>query len=233
MNASIALATIALIAGVAALALAGFLFVRPRTLRWGATAAEADQALVGDDLIPDPILVTTRALTIHATPEQVWPWLAQMGQGRGGFYSYEWLENLFGLDIHNSDRIMPEFQDLKLGDLIPFWRGAGVSVVKVEPNRYLLLAGTLNPAKGTDGSAGAGGQVGGSWAFVLRKGNREATRLVVRSRVAKFEPTWLSTLFIRLLLEPAHFVMERGMLHGIRVRSQRLRPEGAASDSEP
>jgi hypothetical protein len=206
-----------IVAGVAVVGAACFVTIRPLILRWGATAIEAGLSMDGDSLIADPILMTTRATNIQAHAECVWPWLAQMGQGRGGFYSYEWLENLAGLDIHNADRIIPELQGLKPGDLIPFWRGAGVNVVTVEPPRLLVLAGTLNPPKGDDVEEAP---VGGTWVFALDEAMAQETRLVVRSRVAKFEPAWLSRFFI-LLLEPIHFVMERKMLRGIKHRAER------------
>jgi hypothetical protein len=79
-------------------------------LRWGATAAEVARRLPGDELIPHPASVSTRAITIQAPVERVWPWVLQTGQERGGLYSYQWLENLFGSDIHNADRIMPAWQ---------------------------------------------------------------------------------------------------------------------------
>ena len=85
-------------------------------LRWGATDAETAGALPGDDFLPSADLQATRAITIKAPAEAVWPWLAQMGQGRGGFYSYDFLENLQGLDIHSADRIHPEWQDIQAGD---------------------------------------------------------------------------------------------------------------------
>jgi hypothetical protein len=204
---------VALLVGLVAV---GYLIIRPRILNWGATPAEVGRSIVGDELIANPIMVTTRAVTIEVGSESVWPWLAQMGQGRGGFYSYEWLENLVGLDIRNSDRIIPELQDLKPGDLIPFWRGAGVNAVHVELRRVLVLAGTLNQPKGeTTGGNG----VGGTWVFALDEPKAKMTRLVVRSRVAKFNPVWLSVLFMRVL-EPMHFIMERKMLLGIKDRAE-------------
>jgi hypothetical protein len=201
---------------VMAIAAAAYVAARTRMLHWGATTMEARRSMRGDDLIPEPILVTTRAITIDAEAERVWPWLSQIGQGRGGFYSYELLENLAGLDIHNADRIIPEMQELKPGDLIPFWRGAGVNVETVKAPRLLVLAGTLNRPRG--GTAAAG-NLGGTWVFALEDAEPRGTRLVVRSRVAKFEPAWLSALFMRLL-EPVHYVMEHKMLKGIRDRAE-------------
>jgi len=190
--------------------------LRPRWLRWGATGDEVRCSLPGDDLVADPLLKTTRSIAIRAAPAEIWPWLAQMGQGRGGFYSYDWLENLFGLNIHNAERILPQFQNLQVGDLIPFWQGAGVRVIDRQPERYLVTAGTLYTGAGQPADA-----YGGSWVFVLQPSSPGVTRLVVRSAVARFEPVWLSELFARLLLEPAHFIMERGMLLGIKRRAER------------
>jgi hypothetical protein len=99
-------------------AAAYFLVVRPWQLRWGATDEERGATLDGDDLIANPDLVATRAITVHALADQVWPWIAQLGQGRGGFYSYDALENLVGCDIHSADRVVPEWQDLKVGDQV-------------------------------------------------------------------------------------------------------------------
>jgi hypothetical protein len=88
---------------------------RGRYNRWGATDAEVAAAMPGDELVPDPQLGYTRAITIDAPPEDVWPWLVQMGQGRGGLYSYDGLENLVGCDIHSADRVIADFQQLAAG----------------------------------------------------------------------------------------------------------------------
>jgi hypothetical protein len=201
---------------LAILAVAGYFTVRPRMLRWGATPAEAGRVMPGDKLISNAILVTTRAISIDVGPQQVWPWLVQMGQGRGGFYSYDWLENLLGLEIHNSDRIIPDLQNLKPGDLIPFWRGAGVNAVVIEPQRLLVLAGSIY---GPKENAVSGGEAGGTWVFMLQESETQGTRMIVRSRVAKFQPSWLSGIFMRIL-EPAHFIMEQKMLRGIKERAE-------------
>jgi hypothetical protein len=198
----------------------GYFFVRPKMLHWGTTPVEVDLYLAGDELILDPLLLSTRAITIKTNPERVWPWLAQMGQGRGGFYSYEWVENLFGLDIHNADRILPELQDLKIGDLIPFWQGGGVRVLKVEPASLLMLGGTLVPGRDEDRLSVSSDNLGGTWVFALLSTNFGDTRLLVRARVAKFPPKWLSIPLCWILIEPAHFFMERGMLYGIRRRAE-------------
>jgi len=190
------------------LAMIGYLAFRRRMLHWGTTPTEAGRVMAGDELISNTILVATRAVSINVGPEEIWPWLAQMGQGRGGFYSYDWLENLAGMDIHNSYQIIPELQNIKPGDVIPFWRGAGVNVVVAEPLHLLVLAGTIYTPKG---DASDSEDVGGTWVFALEKTTNESTRMIVRSRVANFQPEWLSAFFM-FLLEPMHFIMERKML---------------------
>jgi hypothetical protein len=191
--------------------------IRKRLLTWGVTSKTAHQILPGDSLVPSPVQATTRGITISAPPQAVWPWLVQIGQDRGGFYSYDWLENLLGMDIHNANRILPEFQDLHPGDLIPFWRNAGVRVIDIQPPLHLVLAGTLF---GTEKQAETP-SYGGSWVFVLLPIDSTTTQLIVRSAVAWFEPRWLCQLFSWFLLEPIYFVMEMGMLNGIKRRAER------------
>lgn len=94
------------------------LLVRPWHMRWGATDEEVRKSLPGDELAPHPTLESTRALTIRAPAKEVWRWLMQLGQDRGGFYSYDWLENLADLAIHSAEEIVPELQNLKVGDLV-------------------------------------------------------------------------------------------------------------------
>src|SRR5436189_6366298 len=130
------------IAGATAIggaAAAYILLARPRQLRWGATDQESDEPLPGDDLIASPDLTATRAITVHAPADQVWPWIAQLGQGRGGFYSYDALENLVGCDIHSADRIVPQWQEVKVGDQVKLHPEVGLGVAVVEPGRALVL----------------------------------------------------------------------------------------------
>jgi hypothetical protein len=111
--------------------------------RWGATPAEVSATMPGDELVPKPKIISTRAITIDAPPRDVWPWLVQIGQGRGGFYSYDALENLVRCDIHSSDRIIPQLQQLDPGDLI-LLAPAGAPcfrVSKVQPPSVLTLVG--------------------------------------------------------------------------------------------
>ena len=132
-------------------AVASYLFVvRPWMLSWGATEVETNHLLPGDELIPEPKLHATHAVNIQASPAAIWPWLVQLGQGRGGFYSYEWIENSMGLEIQNANRILPEHQNLKVGDTIPLAPdGFGVPVAILEAQRTLVLHGdTRQPGQG-------------------------------------------------------------------------------------
>src|SRR5688572_17802308 len=94
----------------------------PWMTTWGATATEVGMVLPGDELAPQPTYQSTRAVTIAAPPERIWPWLVQIGQDRGGFYSYDWMANLVGAGIHNADRIVPEWQHRVHGDFVPSLR---------------------------------------------------------------------------------------------------------------
>ncbi len=196
------------------------LIVRPWHLRWGATDAELERGLPGDDLIPDPIYETTHAITIDAPVDSVWPWLVQIGQGRGGFYSYDWLENLFRLDIHNADRIVPEYQHLAAGDIVSLAPDNAVplTVVVLEPPRWLVLRTGL-PGELIEPGNYLRGEMAATWAYILEPVGAERARLIVRWRSA-WEPTALAGLFNGLVLEPAHFIMERKMLLGIKERAE-------------
>jgi hypothetical protein len=188
------------------------LIARPRQLRWGATDAEFNESLPGDDLIANAALSATRAITIRASASQVWPWIAQLGQERGGFYSYDWLENLARCDIHSADRIVPEWQDIVVGDEVKLAPEVGLVVASVEAGRSLVLRGGFpmgNVAPPYDFT----------WAFALRDEPDETTRLLVRERYAYTRP------WARLVVEPAEavsFVMTQKMLRGIRDRAERI-----------
>jgi hypothetical protein len=155
--------------------------------------------------------VATRAITVHAPADQVWPWIAQLGQGRGGFYSYDVLENLVGCDIHSADRVVAEWQDLKAGDQVKLAPEVGLGVSVVEPGRALVLRGGVPMGEVPP-------PYDFTWAFVLRQQPDGTTRLVVRERYG-YTRRWAP-----LLVEPVAvvaFVMSQRMLRGIRDRAQR------------
>lgn len=196
--------------------------VRPWYRHWGATDAEATSALPGDDLVPDAGYQTTRALTIQAPPGAVWPWLVQMGQGRAGFYSYDWLEKLVGAAIQNVDRIVPELQNLAVGDVVPLSPAGGPTVARIEPDRALVLHDTLDLRTGRSLPPGSPRRytVHWTWAFVLQPAGGTATRLLLRMR-ASFVPRRQVAPLVATVFDPAVFVMERGMLRGIQRHAER------------
>jgi len=181
--------------------------VRPWLLNWGASTDESERFMTGDEIAPDCRYRATRAVTIDAPIEKVWPWLVQIGQDRGGFYSYAWLERAVGDDITNADRIHPEWQTLREGDLVRavqpdylggvFGRDIGWRILRLEPERVLAL--------------------GGWGAFVLDSAADGSTRLIVRTRGAA-KPNVALAPIGALVFEPAHFIMERAMLRGIKRR---------------
>jgi hypothetical protein len=182
-------------------------FLRRWCLSWGARPDEVARELPGDELLPGAGLVTTRAITIDAPPGAIWPWLAQMGSGRGGAYTYDWIENLLGLDMHSAEEILPQYQDVKVGDEIPL--GPGRAVMRVE---------VLDPPR-----AFAIRIADGNWAWIFAlvpEGG--STRLISRNRIATAAMASASRLLYTLFMEPGSLVMERKMLLGIKQRAERL-----------
>jgi hypothetical protein len=201
--------------------------VRPQHRRWGAEPAEVAAFWPGDDLLPGPLVSATHAITIQAPPDKVWPWLVQIGQGRAGFYSYEQIENAMGLRMENVDRILPEWQNLQVGDGVPLAPDGAmdVPVAILEPQAALVLHGDsrLPSPSGKGGPTLPPGQfLAVSWGFYLDALDGGATRLVERFRL-DYTPTAANELIYKLFLEPGAFVMERKMLLGIKQRAERSR----------
>jgi hypothetical protein len=194
-----------------AVAAAGIVVARLGWLRWGATDDEVAAALPGDELVDHPDLVATRAITIRATADQVWPWLAQLGQGRGGLYSYDALENLVGCDMHSADRVLPEFQHPAVGDEFRLHPDVALQVALVEPGHALVLSGGVPMGE-------AAPPYDFSWAFVLRGAPEGRTRLLVRERYGYTQ--WWSPLLVEPV-EMVSFLMSQRMLRGIRDRAER------------
>jgi hypothetical protein len=215
-------ALVGTVTGLTLLALAYWFVVRPWHLTWGATDEEVRRPLPGDDLVAAPQGRSTRAITVRASAAEVWPWLVQMGQGRGGFYSYTWLENLAGYHITNAERVVPEWQVLKTGDPITLHpKSPPLSVVVLEPNRALVLGGG-EAAKAFQPEDVRAGQMNWTWAFLLDAQGAGRTRLIVRARVDPGRGVW-TWLLSRFVFSPAHFVMERKMLLGIKRRVEASR----------
>jgi hypothetical protein len=218
---SVGLATIgAVAAGVYAL------FIRPWYLRWGATDEEVHHPMPGDEEVSQANFQTTRAITIQARPAEVWYWLVQMGYGRAGFYSYAWIERALGLRaLSNAERIMPEFQHLSVGDIIPLEPGgSGYRVASLEPNRLLVLAIDESDS-GIMGNVMKQAHGASTWVYMLHDLDSEHTRLLVRWRARlklslKMSPF---ALFQMVSIEPGEFMMERKMLLGIKQRAERGR----------
>jgi hypothetical protein len=173
---------------------------------WGATDAEVERPMAGDAEVEVPTYATTLAVTVDAPPAHIWPFLVQMGYRRGGLYSYDWLDRRFGfLDAPSAERVLPEFQRLEVGDVIPVGRGDGFPVKAIEPLRVLVLGGETDGFQWT-------------WQFGLYPVDERQTRLVSRNR-ARIPRTVGSTLFM-CVLEPAAFIMTRRMLLGLKRRAE-------------
>jgi hypothetical protein len=180
-----------------------YTLVRRPILTWGATTKEAGSRLPGDELLEEADGVSTRAITIDAPANAVWPWLAQMGPSpRGGAYTYDWVENLLGLDMHSVDRLLPEFQHPEVGDTIELGPNR-MRIERVEPERVLAW-------RSEDGNW--------VWTFVLAESDG-TTRLISRNR---FRLPTLAARLGMLPMEPGSLIMERRMLRGIKERAERL-----------
>jgi hypothetical protein len=197
------------------LVLTGILYqpvIRPWHFHWGATGAEIQASLVGDETVSQAVSQTTRAIDIQAPAAAVWPWLVQMGQGRGGLYSYDFLENLAGCDIHTLDGIEPGLQNLAVGDTIKIGPQEGLPyyrVIILDPDKALVLR-SINPVTSEPGE---------TWGFYLEEKDSEHTRLIIRHRA----PPGLNSTerIVNGVFEPISFVMEHRMLHGIRDRAEK------------
>ncbi len=206
-----------------ALAVQYFVLIRPWYQTWGATSAEMQAPLPGDALAPDAAEVETRAITIDAPPERVWPWLAQLGQGRAGFYSYRFLQNLLGMQMPDGDRLLG-FPDPRPGDRLlmsprPSMGGrAYATYEEVLPRRALVLRTYSLRALGRDGMA----PPSGSWAFVLQPEAGGKTRLLVRSRTGAEHaaPSVAGLALATLVLDPIHFAFERKLMLGVKERAE-------------
>jgi hypothetical protein len=193
-----------LLAGGAALA-AYVAWIRKWHLRWGASDEEIARVMPLDEEVPEPTYVTNRAITIGSGPEEIWPWIAQMGElPRGGFYSYLAVERILKMKVDNSERILPEFQDPKVGDALD---RAGTMLVKaVIPGRMLVLGPPAMP------------DLKATWAIGLYPVGDKTTRLVSRCRARLARSAKGALMF--LILDPGQFLMERKMLLELKRRAE-------------
>ena len=204
--------------GVVAVALTGIGFVglyRPWQLRWGATPEELDRTMEGNEVVPGPTFNATRAVTIDAPPEAIWPWIVQIGFGRAGWYSYDLLDNL---GRHSAEHLVPDLQHMEVGDLVPLGPGkdSGLRVKDFETGRYMVWWDNKNHLT--------------TWTWALDPMPTGGTRLVTRVRARS---SWRhpSTVMWRPLLEVADFPMMRKCLLGIKRRAEARVPRGVSLDA--
>ena len=178
------------------------LWFRPWQLRWGASNQEVERAMPGDPIVQRPTFNATRAVTVQGRPEDIWPWIIQIGCRRAGWYSYDWIDNL---GFPSSQRILPEFQKLEEGDLIPFSPDGkmGMRVKEMKSNRFMLW---------TDAKGEA------TWCWGLYPTGETCTRLITRLRV---HYNWKSPMILYYIIQDVgDILMMRKCLLGIKRRAQ-------------
>ena len=186
-------------------------------MRWGATSAEVAVSMPGDDVVRRAQFNATRAITIQAPPEQVWPWIAQLGYRRGGFYTYDLIDNA---GEPSADRIIEEYQHIQVGDLIPMWHEAhGLAIAyqvdSFQTNEWMLWVHRPHEDEEPDST----------WSWKLERLPGRRTRLITRMKQDYRWQTPRLAMFNVILMEFGDFAMERGMLKGIKERAERLQRE--------
>lgn len=204
MNKSPVLTKIMAVLALVSIVMAFYLFwARPYQLRWGATDNEVNQPLPGDEINPHPTFLATRAITIEGKPEQIWPWLLQMGYGRAGFYAYDILENIGSpRGIRSADYIIPEFQQFKVGDSVPISPAGGLTFYAIEPNQYLIWRGD---------------EAYGGFIWALYPLDNSHTRLVSRARLS-YSWNRPTQLVLDIFTEFADHLAIRKILQGVKGR---------------
>ncbi|MBD3852710.1 MAG: hypothetical protein IFK93_15495, partial [Acidobacteria bacterium] len=176
---------------------------RPWALTWGSTDGEIGRSMPGDEVLERPTFNATRAVTIEATPEEIWPWIVQIGYRRAGFYSYDLLDND---GIPSAERILPEYQNLKINDLIPLSKTAHVRVAELDPPQSMVL---VFEVEGTWSNA--------TWVWGLYAESPTNTRLVTRLRADA------RGVRSRLFLDLGEIIMMRKCMLGIKRRAEERR----------
>jgi len=202
------LRVLGILAGLGFLVVIVVALLTPWMDRWGATDAEIDAAFPGDELVAEPAVFVNRAITINASPEAIYPWIVQLDARKGGWYSYDWLEtHLLRCPMTNADRIHPEWQNLQIGDEVHMCPGESAPppyvVAQIHPNQAIVL----------------GHQENGEWVdlyqFVILPQTDGTSRLILRTRTMMSGGLWS-------IIHPGVFIMERGMLRGIRDRAEAI-----------
>jgi hypothetical protein len=193
------------------------LAIRPAALRWGATAEEVARSIPGDDLVPSPSFCATRAITIHGRPEDVWPWLVQIGYGRAGFYGYDLIENLgSSTGVRSAGSILPELQHPKTGDVLPISAVASLVFGSIQPDRYLVWRGAATP-------------IDSSFVWALYPIDASHTRLISRIRLRYH---WRDRgLALDLFTEFADHVAVPKILEGLKGRVEGRPPQTLAAEA--
>jgi hypothetical protein len=177
-----------------------WVFIRPKNMNWGATKLEINMEFPFKEYISPNRIISTRAINIKASKENVWTFVAQTGQNRGGFNSYYWLENLFGAKMVNNDIPNPKWQNPQVGDSVYYGHNQPFTKVSfVKRNEYYSLGG---------------------WTFYLQAKNVSNARLIVRYPSMEIKQSKFASFYYYLLFEPLHFIMESGMMMGIKQRAE-------------
>jgi hypothetical protein len=201
---------IGVLAGLVLLVVVAIALLTPWMDRWGATDEEIAASFPGDELVPEPASFVNRAITIDAPPEYIYPWIVQLDANKGGWYSYTWLEGMLNCPMVNADRIHPEWQNLQVGDKVNMCPGEFAPppyiVAQIHPNQAIVM----------------GHQENGEWVdlyqFVIVPQADGTSRLILRTRTMMVGGIWT-------VIHPGAFIMERGMLLGIKERAERLASE--------
>jgi hypothetical protein len=210
--------------------MAYLMIIRPWYKSWGSKGFESEITLPGDEQIPSPKVIVNRSIQISVPPEKVWPWLIQIGFQRAGWYSYDSLENAVGvadfMDGHSSTRIIPELQNLQVGDTIPAAPDPYLkfNVIHLASPESMVLQALINPITGKnlrEENIGSGIWMRQIWSFYLAETQDRNTHLIVRSRI-DYGPELLMNPLSWFIIEPAHFIMEQKMLKGIKYRAEKF-----------
>jgi hypothetical protein len=201
--------------------------LRPASHRWGLTGAEVGRSLPGDDLVPIPRVEYTQAISIEAPPEEVWPWLVQIGYGRAGWYTYDLFYNLTGSGSfydgdRSAERIIPELQDLGIGDTIELAKGMSFEVVTLEKDRLLVLLARVDWETGESFELSdtlPDNYINMSWVYLLEDRGENATRLTVRWQ-GDYSPGLGNALALGIPTEAGALIMQPKLLRGVKARAE-------------